>query len=201
VGLLQGTYRVFLVLFFLLGPALAVPLLLGIRTLRGRAGPLVMACLLVLLGHFAADQFYPHYSAPLTAPLWILALMVRSSAPEVRWRGRSVGAGLSLVALVVLVTSFLVQIPAFRPDAGDPSRVREEIRASLEAEPGQHLVFLPPVLRFNLNPAALRSAKVLWAFDLGAESNQRLLELYPDRDRWRMTLYGNRAELRPFEPE
>jgi len=202
VGLLQGAYRFWLVLFFLLSPALAVPLLLGAGALRGRGtGPLVIACLLVLFGHFAADQFYPHYSAPLTAPLWVLALTALGSLRQTRWRERPVGAGLSLVAVMVLVISFLVQVPAFRPDAGDLSRATEEIRTELENEPGRHLVLLHSGIRLNFNSADLWGAKVLLAFDLGTASNRELFELYPDRRKWRMTLYGSSVEVQPVELE
>lgn len=198
VAILQGSYRVWLVLFFLLSPALAVPLLLGIGALRGqKSGPLVAACLLVLLGHYLADQFYPHYAAPLTAPLWTLVLVVLASSNEWRWRGRSMGAGLSLLALTVIAVSFLVQIPAFRPDAGSPTRIRENVRAELSAKPGRHLVLLQPGIQLNFNSADLRGDKVVWAFDLGDESNDRLFELYPDREWWQLTLYGESGNLQP----
>jgi len=202
VGLLQGSYRVWLVLFFLLSPALAVPLLLGVGALRGRsAGPLVTACLLVLLSQFLVDQFFPHYAAPLTAPLWVVALMVLSSLSVMRWRERPVGAGLSLVVAIVLVVSFLAQIPAFRPDAGAPSRNREEIRASLEAQSDKHLVLIHPATRFNLNPADLRGTDVLFAFDQATESNRGLLQLFPDRRGWRLELHGSSVDLHSLEME
>ena len=199
VGLLQGSYRVWLVFFFMLSPALAVPLVLGIGTLRDRsAWTLVVACLLVLFSHFAVDQFFPHYAAPLTAPLWILALMILRSLYERKWRQRSVGAGLGIVASLVIVTSFLVQVPALRSDMGSPSRYREQVRALLEAEPGRHLVLIHPSPRFNLNRADLRGTGVLWAFDDGAESNRELLELFPERQRWQIVLEGSSEELQPW---
>lgn len=200
VGFFQGSYRVSLALFFILSPALAVPLLFRIGSLESRyALPLVAACLLVLLSHFAVDQFYPHYSAPLTAPMWILALMAFKSLYEMQWRQRSVVENLSLLAVLVIVTSFLVQIPAFRSDSGAPSRKWEEIRATLEAQSGQHLVLFDVGLRFNFNSADLWGTDVLWAFDDGSESNAELFELFPDRKRWRMILYGSSVELQSLE--
>ena len=199
VGLLQGAYRVWLVLFFMLSPALAVPLLLGFGTLRDRSSwTLVIACLLVLLSHFAVDQFYPHYAAPLVAPMWILALMVLRSLYEMKWRQRPVGAGLGIVASLVIVISFLAQVPAFRPDEGSPSRNLEQVRALLEAKSGQQLVLIQPSPRFNRNGADLRGTDVLWAFDYGAESNRELVELFPDHERWRVDLYGSSVELQPW---
>lgn len=199
VGLLQGAYRVWLVLFFMLSPALAVPLLLGFGTLRDRsAWTLAIACLLVLFSHFAVDRFFPHYAAPLVAPMWILALMVLRSLHEMKWRQRPVGAGFGIVASLVIVISFLAQAPAFRPDEGSPSRNLEQVRALLEAKSGQQLVLIQPGPRFNLNEADLWGTDVLWAFDYGVESNRELVELFPEHTRWRLDLYGSSVEVRPW---
>lgn len=199
VGLLQGSYRVWLVLFFMLSPALAVPLLLGFASFRDRsAWILVIACLLVLLSHFAVDRFFPHYAAPLVAPMWILALSVLKSLDELKWRRRLAGTGLGIVASLVIVVSFLVQIPAFRPDEGAPSRSLKEAGALLEAKSGQHLVLLQPGPRFNRNGADLWGTDVLWAFDYGVESNRELVELFPQHTRWRLDLYGSSVEVRPW---
>jgi len=202
VGLRNGWHRIWLVLFLFLSPALAVPLLFGLGVLRDRSlRPLALACVLVLFGHFASDQFYPHYSAPLTAPLWILAVVVLAGAYDWRWRTRPVGAGLSLVAIGLVVISFLVQVPAFRPDADAPIRKRLEFQQDLQDRPGRHLVLGPRSVVYNYNPADLRGAEVLWAADMGAEENARLFELFPDYERWWMEVYGRSVELRPLADE
>jgi hypothetical protein len=190
------------VLFLLLSPALAVPLLFGMGAWRERSvRPLAVACILVLLGHFASDQFYPHYSAPLTAPLWTLALVVLARARGWRWRERAVGAGLSLVAIGLVVISFFVQLPAFRPDADAPIRRRLELQSDLEERPGRHLVLGPRGVVYNYNPPDIRRARVLWAADLGVDENHRLIELFPDYELWWMEIYGRAVELGPLELE
>ena len=201
-GLRNGWHRIWLVLFLVLSPALAVPLLFGLGTLRDRSlRPLALACVLVLLGHFASDQFYPHYSAPLTAPIWTLAMIVLAKAHDWRWRQRPVGAGLSLVALGLIAISCVVQVPAFRPDVDAPIRKRLEIQRDLEGRPGRHLVLGYRTVIYNYNPADLKGAGVLWAADMGTDENRRLFELLPDYELWWLEIYGRSVELHPLEPE
>ena len=176
-----------------------MPLFFGFGVLRDSSlRPLAVACILVLLGHFASDQFYPHYSAPLAAALWILAMVVLARAFDWQWRGRPVGAGLSLVAVGLILISFAVQLPAFRPDADAPIRQRLELQRDLEGRPGRHLVLGQRSVIYNYNPPDLQNAKVLWAADMGEEENQRLFELFPDYERWWMESYGRSMELRPY---
>lgn len=202
IGLRNGWHRIWLVLFLVLSPALAVPLLFGGMTLRDRSLlPLALACVLVLLGHFASDQFYPHYSAPLTAPIWTLAMVILASAYNWRWRGQRVGAGLSLVAIGLIVVSFLAQIPAFRPDTDAPIRERLDYQQELADRPGRHLVFGQKNVIYNYNPADIRGADVLWAADMGPEQNWGLIELFPDYEVWWLEIYGRSVELQPFELE
>lgn len=200
LGLRNGWHRIWLVLFLILSPALAVPLLFGLWVLRDRSlVPLLVACVLVLLGHFASDQFYPHYSAPLTAPMWTLAMVVLTKAHGWRWRQQPVGAGLGLIAIGLIVISFLVQIPAFRPDADAPIRRRLDYQEELAERPGRHLVLGQRNVIYNYNPADIRGAEVLWAADMGTDENRRLIELFPDYEVWWLEIYGRSVELLSYE--
>jgi hypothetical protein len=200
LGLRNGWHRIWLVLFLVLSPALAVPLLFGLWALRDRTlVPLLVACVMVLLGHFASDQFYPHYSAPLTAPIWTLAMVVLIKAHDWRWRQQPVGAGLGLVALGLILVSFLVQIPAFRPDADAPIRRRLDYQQELAERPGRHLVLGQRNVIYNYNPADIRGADVLWAADMGTDENRRLIELFPDYEVWWLEIYGRSVELQTYE--
>ena len=154
---------------------------------------------MVLLGHFASDQFYPHYSAPLTAPIWTLAMVVLIKAHDWRWRQQPVGAGLGLVALGLILVSFLVQIPAFRPDADAPIRRRLDYQQELAERPGRHLVLGQRNVIYNYNPADIRGADVLWAADMGTDENRRLIELFPDYEVWWLEIYGRSVELQTYE--
>jgi hypothetical protein len=128
-------------------------------------------------------------------------MVVLVNACDWRWRQRPVGAGLSLVALGLIVISFVVQVPAFRPDADALIRKQQEIQRDLEAKPGRHLVLAPRSVVYNYNPADIRKAKVLWAADMGTDENRRLFELFPDYERWWLEIYGRSVELRPLEVE
>lgn len=71
---------------------------------------------------------------------------------------------------------------------GDPEG-RIAIQSQLDRMPGKQLVFVrySPFHRFREwihNAADIDAARVVWANDLGADENQKLIRYYPDRKPW-----------------
>ena len=87
-------------------------------------------------------------------------------------------------------------------NAGDPSG-RLGINRKLAQSPGHHLVFVRygPTHGFDewvYNGASLDSAAVIWARDLGADQNRRLLHFYPSRTAWLLQPDGHSPKLEPY---
>lgn len=189
-------------LYFLVGPVLTLCLILGlpwlIRATERRL--LVASVVLVFVGHALVGPYFPHYSAPIAAPLWLASLLCLRMLVVTRPRFLPAAASMASIALLIELLSFAVQLPALRQD-DDSIKVRM-IRQTeeLEERGGRHLVLVDPSKVGITNPPDLRDAAVLWANDRGPESTSSLLELFPDRTLWTFDPYREPA-LSPLDPE
>ena len=73
----------------------------------------------------------------------------------------------------------------------------------LEAAPGRQLIFVRygPQHRFQEwvhNAADIDGARIVWARDLGADENQKLLRYYPDRTAWLLEPDARPPRLRSY---
>jgi hypothetical protein len=85
---------------------------------------------------------------------------------------------------------------------GDPQG-RIAIRRQLDAAPGRQLVFVRYWPRHQFqewvhNAADIDGSRIVWARDLGAEENQKLLVYYPDRTAWLLEPDAHPPLLRPY---
>ena len=85
---------------------------------------------------------------------------------------------------------------------GDP-RGRIAITQLLDAAPGRQLVFVrySPQHQFEEwvhNAADIDRARIVWARDLGAGENQKLLRYYPDRTAWLLEPDARPPRLQPY---
>lgn len=191
---------------FLVGGLLALPLacaLLAARRARGSALasqsrrlalPLAMiAC--VLLAIAGLTYRLPHYAAPALGATWLLVVLGLRTLGAARAFGAA--RGRALAALVLLLSaggSLRTALAPARPaDAWE--RERAQLVQRLEAEGGRHLVFVryppdhSPHEEWVYNGAELGEQTVLWARDLGAEQNARLVREAPqarERALWRL---------------
>jgi hypothetical protein len=94
--------------------------------------------------------------------------------------------------------------PLFWPCEGDVSRVA--IEKKLEHTAGKHLI----LVRYSedehnihddwvYNGAEIDGAKVLWARELDAEQNLKLLDYFKDRKVWIVTPDTDNAYLEPYK--
>lgn len=189
--------RPFRILSFFLGAGLALPLFLSRSVCAGAYRRLACAsCALVLVGHSLVGWYAPHYSAPLAAPLYLLAVTALRSLIGWRRRGRRVGPKLVVALMTLQAFLFVAQIPAYRPTATDFTTARVDAQKELEVEPGRHLVLVSDTLAWMVyNPPRYENAKVLWARDLGSKSLAALHLLFPDRQVWRLDFSGATPQL------
>jgi hypothetical protein len=193
----QAVARMQMLNSFFLGPALMLPLLALPWVVRDRrTRPLIWILLFVLLGFLPETYFLPHYVAPALGLIYVVLLQgvrhLRVWRVRLRPVGRTLVRGLALVCLIV----FGVRLSQGSSSSwtwygnrpGNFERV--EITRELSKIPGRHLVFVRygprhiPELEWVFNSADFDSAKILWARDEGQESDQKLLEQFPDRQTW-----------------
>jgi hypothetical protein len=141
--------------------------------------------------------WYPHYAAPLTAALLILAAQSMRYLRQWKYHGREVGrflvSAMPVAVLVVMVASEAQAIATHR--TADQLHAKEAPKHSveqqlLEKQPGRHVIFVrytglrSPHQEWIYNPADIDAAPVIWALDLGQIENERLLRYYAGRSFW-----------------
>jgi hypothetical protein len=195
--------------YFWIGLLLLVPgVPYALRDRKMRLPLVVLAT--VLIGVFIVVWSAAHYAAPITCVLFLLIVQAVRHLRTMRWRGRPIGIALSraLILCLVIDTSVLVARgicdPLFWPCEGDPSRAA--IEKTLDHTPGKHLIPVRDTDDHNIhddwvyNGAEIDGAKVLWARELDAEQNAKLLDYFKDRKIWLVTPDTDNTYLEPYTP-
>ncbi len=172
--------------YALIGPTALLAVVLSVPWWWARPHyRLALASFLVLVaGHAIVEPYFPHYSAPGAAPLWLLGLQglrALALAPPRWFRPGRVLAG---AALGIELVMFAAQLPALRDHPSEPFVRQRRVRDQLLRGGGQHLILVAPGTAAVDNGRDL-DAPVLWAADLDDESTRALLELFPGRELWR----------------
>jgi hypothetical protein len=195
--------------YFWVGLLLALPgIPYALRDRKMRFALIVLAT--VSIGVFIVVWSAAHYAAPITCVVFLLIVQAVRHLRTMRWRGRPVGIALSraLILCLVIDTSVLVARgicdPLFWTCEGDPSRAA--IAKQLEHTPGKHLIMVRYTEDHNIhddwvyNGAEIDGGKVLWARELDAEQNARLLDYFKDRKIWLVTPDTDNTYLEPYSP-
>src|SRR5262249_40741870 len=186
----------------------ALPFVLGDRRMRI---PLLTA-VLVIVAVSVVIWSNAHYAAPITAVIYLLIVQAIRHLRTIHIRVRPVGIALSraiVLALVFDTASFTAQRicdPLVWTCYGDVSR--QAIADRLAHTPGKHLIMVRygPEEEHNIhdewvfNGADIDGAKVLWARELDAEQNAKLLAYFKDRTVWLVTPDGDNTYLEPSTP-
>jgi len=188
--------------------ALLPPLFMLRRVLIDRRMRFLVLCIAVLIaGMLIEIVLLPHYLAPFTAAFYAIGLQCMRHLRVWNPGGKPVGA--SLVRYLVLTCTILVPIRAFagtlhlQLDDWPPSAwtatwygsdqlgaPRARVQANLEAQPGKQLAIVRyapqhnPVFEWVYNNADLENAKVIWAREMDADDNLKLIQHYKDRQVW-----------------
>jgi len=206
---------------FYFGPALLLPVLMFPRLLADRRIRfLVAAGAVVILGLAVEVFFLPHYAAPLMALNVALVVQALRHLRVWRWDGQPAGACLVRILPLVCVSALAIRLIApgmglpltetniwwlrFAPSQRGLERAR--LLAHLETMQGQHLV----VVRYGpehdprvqpewvYNAADIDRAKVIWAREMDAAENARLLEYYRTRRIWLLEPDRQPARFQPY---
>jgi hypothetical protein len=216
-------FRVRFYRFFWIAPLyLALPFfLLALREMRFLW--IVAALLLFSLGSNFYPYFYPHYIAAVTCLFVLVSINGLERLSRLSIRGRPVGQGAALVILFLCAAHFLFWYgahlfenqPFTRPleqfqtwdiiNHDDPEG-RLVIHGQLSKAPGKQLVFVRywPQHTFQEwvhNAADIDGAPIVWARDLGAGENAKLLNYYPKRSAWLLEPDARPPKLTPYVPD
>jgi hypothetical protein len=176
---------------------MCVPLLL--RDRKGRW--LLGVALLCLVGLFVEVSPEPHYAAPALCVFYAVLVQALRHLRLLRLCGRQIGLGVARAALVLLLFQGATAIPETRRHPEFGLRSRAEVINKLRNMPGKHLIIVVYGPEHNVNfdwvynDADIDRSKVVWARDMGAEQNAKLLAYYRDRQVWRLTVDRNTEQL------
>lgn len=191
----------------------AFPILLCVPLLwRDRKGRWFLGlALLCLTGLFAVTFSMPHYAAPVFCVLYAILVQAFRHLRLLRFRGRPVGLGLSRAVGVLLVFQIATAMPErlHHPDAWFSVRGnvdRASVVRKLDPMPGKHLVLVRYGEGHNIdrewvfNDGDIDASKIVWAREMDAQQNARLLAYYADRHVWLVEPEGNPVALLPYSP-
>lgn len=210
------------VLFFA-GIALVPPLFLLRRALRDRRIRLLSISLGVLAAGLLIENFMlAHYLAPFTAAIYALGLQCMRHLWV--WRtgnGQQVGRTMMRLCVVVVVLLAAMRpfdrqlkfpVPEFPPTEWNGSWVgpdhfgedRAETERSLELIPGDQLVLVryasnhDPLKEWVYNGADIDGSKVVWAREMDAVDNRKLIAYYRNRKAWLVEPDANPVRISPY---
>ena len=150
----------------------------------------LLTCGLVALALAQEKWAFAHYAAPVTCLIFAMAVQgmrqIRLWRPHGRPLGRHLVAAVPVVCLAMLVFSFF----GMRDVESNTGPIqRANIIAQLRQEGGKHLVIVHfgSKMAYDCwvnNEADIDNAAVVWAHDMDAEHNRRLLDYFKDRHVW-----------------
>ena len=193
--------------YFWWGALLLLPGIPFIFRQRKMRVPL-LALLLVSAGFIASIWSFPHYAAPVTCVIFLSLVQAIRHMRTMRLAGRPLGLALSCAAVFLLAGEIGLRVSNHACDPlewtcqGDPSRAA--IQEKLSHTPGKHLILVRYEEDHNIhdewvyNGAEIDSARVLWARELDAEQNAKLLAYFKDRQIWLVEPDKDNIELIPY---
>jgi hypothetical protein len=193
----HARYKTRLAWAVFLGPAMTIPLFAfpWVTHDKRMRFPL-FAGGVFLLGLAVEIWTFPHYLAPATGLLYLILMQCMRHMRFWQWRGRAVGISLVRAipligcAMIVMRVGALLAHAQIEQPWPRGNLARAGILRTLEHSPGEHLVIVRygPTHNFDrdwvYNAADIDSARVVWAWDMGEQNNQELLQYFKNRDVW-----------------
>lgn len=199
--------------FFFLAPLyLVIPAFL-LRVREWRFACVLLTILLFSLGTNFYPYFYSHYVAATTCLFVLISVIGLERLGQWNRLAASIVLvvcaahflfwyGLRLVRDTATVSAMSEFETSDAINHGDPQG-RIAIRRQLDATPGQQLVFVRygPQHGFEEwvhNAADIDGSRIVWARDLGADENRKLLSYYPNRMAWLLQPDLHPPKLQPY---
>jgi len=183
-----------------------VPFLFRDRRIRFLLTTLVVG----MLGVLVLVWGHPHYAAPLVCVVITLLVQTMRHLNTIEIKGRRLGALLVRVVVITLFAATLDRVLDRTCDEGLrrcwKNIERAEIADELNSMPGKHLVMVRYYKNHDYhfewvyNGADIDSAKILWARELDAAQNERLLAYFKDRQIWLMRPDEIDPKVRQLKP-
>jgi len=178
--------------------------------------------LLFALGSNFYPYFYPHYIAAVTCLFLLVAVVGLGRISRLSIRGRAVGQDAASVLLFLCAAHFLFWYGAHLFENQPFTRALEQFQTwdvinhddpegriaiydQLSKAPGRQLVFVRyrPQHTFQEwvhNAADIDASSIVWARDLGAAENAKLLHYYPNRSAWLLEPDAHLPKLTSYTP-
>jgi hypothetical protein len=160
------------------------------------------------IGATVETWFMPHYSAPMTALVFLILMQCMRHLRLFRWRAQPLGLAFVRAVSVIYIGTVVLRIalavthihPELEWQHGDMQR--ESIVDKLHAVPGQQVVLVSYSPEFDLdrewvyNLSDIDASKIVWARDMGPEENRELLAYYRGRQFW--LVHAGSTLLEPY---
>jgi hypothetical protein len=156
--------------------------------------PLFAALIFNTIAFFSLAWTLPHYVAPAMCVVFAIFVVAMRHLRLFGAHGYALGLFLSRLVVLGLLLQTANNIVTATQDPLDLGGVRLEGRAEavrwLQAVPGNHLVFVRYSKDHNIhhewvfNGADLENSRVVWARELDADQNQKVIEHYNNRKIW-----------------
>ncbi len=184
---------------------------------------LAATLLLFMLGSNFYPYFYPHYIAAVTCLCVLVSVVGLERLSRLSIRAAQVGQDAARIILLLCTAHFLFwyglhlfenqqivnsleRYQTWDIINHDDPEGRIAIRHQLAQAPGRHLVFVRywPQHTFQEwvhNAADIDSSPTIWARDLGAAENVKLIRYDPNRSVWLLEPDAHPPRLTPYTPD
>lgn len=218
----QTLLKASLCILFYAGFALLLPMLMVRRVFLDRRIRFLVVGVLILAAGMVIENFLlPHYVAPFTVAFYAIGLQAMRHLRVWKPEGKPVGLTLTRfsVALVVLMFGLRIfadplhlSLPAWPPGnwnftwygPGHFGVERARVESQLEQQPGGQLA----IVRYSpdhysldewvYNSADIDASKVVWAREMDAADNLKLIQYYKDRKVWLIEPDTRPVEVVPY---
>jgi MFS family permease len=165
-----------------------------------------LALLLFVLALLTETWMAAHYAAPGAGLFFLLLIQSMRQVRAWRWRGRPVGRFVVRVILLTCAAAYASHVLAVSRIPHDYRNYqRAQILYELQRQEGKHLIVVrmgphkSPHEPWVYNEADIDAAKVIWAREMDAEENCRLLEYFRDRRVWLLEVDEGPLNLIPYQ--
>lgn len=189
-------------LFALVVPIALIPLVLETNEWMWFALKVLVAFTIAML---LVTWMLPHYVAPVIGLVFVLALQGMRYLLLWRWRGWSIGRFIVYASLVVSLAPLPgLFVRMWERNSGGMGYVRAHMLNELKQSGDRHLI----IVRYNpdkqehdewvYNEADIDGARVVWAREIDATQNLRLLDYFGNRRVWLLEADAEKLQLTPY---